>query len=94
MPTFLIAEPVKGTPNAVLIARYCKLFGISPADELGIIDNQLRVAVNWGCYIAYQEAENQLTEEAQKTKENEVMALDKHLDLIRELEEQSKSRGS
>lgn len=89
-----MAEPVKGTPNAVLIARYCKLFGVSPADELGIVDNQLRVAVNWGCYIAYQEAENQLNENAQKTKENETMALSKHLDFIKELEEASKSRGS
>lgn len=87
-------EPVKGTPNAVLIARYCKMFGVAPADELGIIDNQLRMAVNWGCYIAHQEAENQLNAEAQKTKENEATILGRELDLIRQLEEDAKSRGS
>ena len=94
MPTFLKSEPIKGTTNAVLIARYCKLFGISPAEELGIIDNHMRVAVNWACYLAYQQNENDLNSEAQKTKEKETLALGQHLDLIKELEEASKSRGS
>lgn len=54
----------------------------------------MRVAVNWACYAAYQQSENELHEEAQKTKQNETVALGKHLDFLKELEEASKSRGS
>ena len=54
----------------------------------------MRVAVNWACYVAYQEAENQLNEDAQKTKENETMSLSKHLDFLKELDEASTTRGS
>lgn len=84
---------VEGTPNAVLIARYCKLFGIAPADEFGVIDPIMRMAINWACYVSYQHAENLAYEDAKDTKQSEVSAFGAHLDQLRELEEMSKSRG-
>ena len=79
MPPFLVNEEIPGTPNAVLIARYCKLFGISPADELGILDGTMRMAVNWACYIAYVQSENNENEKAQDTKQYEAEAMGKFL---------------
>lgn len=93
MPPFLAKEPLEGTPNALLIARYCKLFGIAPADEFGIIDPMMRMAVNYGCYISHQYAENLEYEKAQKTKENEAFAMNEHLKMLKELEEKATSRG-
>lgn len=83
----------ENTPNAVLIGRYCRLFGIAPADEFGVIDVPLRFAINWACYIAYQHAENLANDEALKTKKRETNALGLHLDQLRELEEMGRSRG-
>lgn len=75
-------------PNALLIARYCKLFGLSPAEE--VLGSPLKMAINLGCYIAYAESEN---EEYQKSVEkggNEALAMGK---LLEEIKEASTSRG-
>lgn len=88
--TFLCKEEIRGTPNAVLIARYCKLFGLEPSDQLGIAEHEtaMRVAVNWACYIGFVQSENEDYQKAQEKGEMEATALAKFLE---EIEEESKS---
>lgn len=75
-----------------MIARYCKLFGLSPAEELA--KEPANMAINWTCFVAYCVAENELSEQAKdgknKKQEQQAHAMAKFLD---ELKEQSTSRG-
>lgn len=84
--TFLIKQEIEGTPNAVLIARYCKIFGLEPADQFGIasFETSMRVAVNWACYIAYVQSENEEYQKAQDKTQNEAIGLGKFIDQLRE----------
>ncbi len=80
-------------PNAVLIAKYCKLFGLEPALQLGISSNEtgpLRMAINYACYIAHSQSENEDYTKAQDKNSQEAFAMDK---FIEELKEASTSRG-
>lgn len=74
------------------MARYCKLFGLEPADQFGIATSEtsMRVAINWACYIAYVQSENEEYQKAQDKGQNEAIAMGKFLE---ELKEESTSRG-
>lgn len=74
----------------MLIARYCKLFGLNPADEVGIIPEEttMRMAINWACYVAYVQSEN---EEHQKAQEKGTLEADALSKFVEELKEQSTS---
>lgn len=74
------------------MARYCKLFGLEPAAQLNIADHEttMRVAINWACYIAYQQAENEEYQKAQDKSGMEAIEMGRFL---KELEEQQSSRG-
>lgn len=74
----------------MLIARYCKLFGLSPAKELGILDRTMKMAINWGCYLAYVLSENEEHEKANDKSQQEAFVLS---EFVNELKEQSTSRG-
>lgn len=52
------------------------------------------MAINYGCYIAYQHAENLANEDAQKIKENETFQMSRYLDELKDLADKSSSRGS
>lgn len=50
----------------------------------------MRVAVNWACYIAYAQSENEDHQKAVETNGAEAMAFG---ELMKEIQEQSTSRG-
>lgn len=72
----------------MLLARYCKLFGLSPAEEMK--KDTLNMAINWACYVAYAQSENEEYQKAQEKGQTEALAMGK---FIEELKEQASSRG-
>ena len=50
----------------------------------------MRMAINWGCYIAYVISENEEYQDAQKKSEQEAFVLSEFLE---ELKEKQTSRG-
>jgi hypothetical protein len=53
----------------------CKLFGQSPGQYLGIVDQYLRCAVDLACAAAFWYDENQKYEESKKTAGEEASAI-------------------
>lgn len=93
LATFLVKQEIEGTPNAVLVARYCKLFGLEPSLQLDIASHEttMRMAINWACYLAYVQSENEEYTKAQDKGQHEAVAMGKFLE---DLKEQSVSRGN
>lgn len=58
---------------------------------MGILDGSMRMAVNWACYIAYVQAENEEYQKAQNKKEYEALAMAK---MFKELEDEAEARQS
>lgn len=70
----------------MLIARYCKLFGLEPADQLGILKSEttMRMAINWACAVALFESENDDYQKAHKKGEMEAAEFARFLAEIEE----------
>lgn len=77
----------------LLIARVSKMFGVEPADQLGIMpyETAMRMAINWACYLAEVTSQNEEYQKAQANHENEAFGITR---MLEELQEQQSSRGN